>query len=303
MRVLVIGGSGYIGGSVALRLAAMGYDVTVGSRRPPPAESAMAGLPFLPGDYVAGDFDQEILSRFEAVVHAAGNDIRQRPPGEDEETHLERANVRGIPAFFRVARDAGVRRGVYVGSFYPQVVPHRIAQSPYIRSRRAADEGVRALATDDCSICSVNPPYIVGHLEGVNSGWLMAHAAYALGDMPGVPIFAIPGGVNYMSLAAVTDAITGALERGETGKAYLVGDENLSFRDYFRMFRRAAEMPDSLPIRNEEHPVLPDWALYAGRGGEAYFEPDADEGARLGYRRGDVAEAIAEVVSAYRQKL
>ncbi|HEY4545720.1 MAG TPA: NAD-dependent epimerase/dehydratase family protein [Pedomonas sp.] len=301
MRVLVIGGSGYIGGSVALRLAAMGHDVTVASRRPPAAASAMSGLPFLSGDYVAGDFDQGTLARFDAVVHAAGNDIRQRPQGEDEETHLARANVRGIPDFFRAVRDAGVGRGVYVGSFYPQVVPHRIALSPYIRSRLAADEGVRALATSDFSVCSVNPPYIVGHLEGVSSGWLLAHAAYALGDMPAAPIFAIPGGVNYMSLAAVTDAIIGALEHGEAGRAYLVGDENLSFHDYFGMFRRAAGLPANLPIRNEEHPVLPDWALYAGRGGEAYFEPDARDAARLGYRRGDVGEAIAEVVRAYRQ--
>ena len=37
-----------------------------------------------------------------------------------------------------------------------------------------------------------------------------------------------------------SDAIEGALARGANGRAYLVGDENLTFRDYFGAFFQAA---------------------------------------------------------------
>ena len=299
MKILVVGGTGFIGGDAALRLAGLGHDVTIAARKAAPPGTAMAKLPLLTGDYVAGDFTPERLAPFGAIVFAAVNDARQRAPDEDEAAHLERANVIGVPNFFAAARTAGVRRAVLVGSFYPQVVPQMIAQSAYVRSRLVSDERARALTTPDFAVCSVNPPYIVGHVDGLDVPWLRGHARYALGLMPDLPFFAIPGGVNFMSLASLSDAIVGALERGEPGKAYLVGDANLTFQDYFAAYRRAAGLDGEIPVRDEEHPLLPDWSLYAGRGGTAWFEPDPAEQAVLGYRRGDVMRAIADIVAAY----
>ncbi|OCC23585.1 nucleoside-diphosphate sugar epimerase [Croceicoccus estronivorus] len=298
MKVLIIGGSGFIGGGTALRLRQEGEDVTIASRRPPARHTALSGLPFIRGDYVAGDFGVEELAGFDAVIHAAANDARQRKPDESEAEHLLRANIEGVPRFFRAARDAGVKRAVYVGSFYPQVVPDAIERSPYVRSRLLADQGARALAADDFSICSVNPPYIIGDIEHLDTGWLGAHARYATGGMPEVPLSAPPGGVNFMSVEALIDAIAGALRHGENGKAYLVGDENLTFQEYLNRYRKAAGLPQDIPLRDEEHPLLPDWSLYAGRGNAAFYMPDAGEAALLGYRRGDLDQAFADVVNA-----
>ena len=74
------------------------------------------------------------------------------------------------------------------------------------------------------------------------------------------------GGSNFISTQSLSEAIWGALQRGEAGKAYLVGDENLSFADYFAAFFRAAGNPRDVPSLDQEHPLLPDIAIYTGRG-------------------------------------
>jgi len=82
--------------------------------------------------------------------------------------------------------------------------------------------------------------------------------------------------------------------------AYLVGDENLSFADYFGHFFRACGHGEPLPVIDQEHPMLPDAALLAGRGNTIYYEPDDGQSELLAYRRNDVGRTIAEVVRQYR---
>jgi nucleoside-diphosphate-sugar epimerase len=298
MRVLVVGGTGLIGGDAALRLRALGHDVAIAARKPAPAGSGMAALEFLPCDYLAGGLPREHLARFEALVFAAGNDIRHAPRGFDDATHWDRVNSEGVPRFFAQARDAGVRHAVNIGSFYPQAAPHLVEKIPYVRSRKRADDGVRALATADFRVMSVNAPWIVGTLPGLNVGLNDALVRYAAGTLVPGPVFIPTGGVNFMSARSLSEAVIGALARGRSGAAYLVGDENLSFEQFFAPFFRAAGR-DVPPVRNQEHPMLPDATLYFGRGNTLYYEPDATETALLGYRRRDVGHAIEEVVAQY----
>jgi nucleoside-diphosphate-sugar epimerase len=296
MRLLVVGGTGLIGGHAALHLAAQGHAVTIAARTPPPPASMLATLPFQRIDYLDADESTAALTPFEAVVFAAGNDIRHVPPQADADAHWQRANVEGVPRFFRRLREAGVRRAVLVGSFYPQAAPQLVQTSSYVRGRQLADEGARALTTAQFAVCSVNAPFVVGTVPGLVVPGLAAHVAYARGQISKVPPFAIPGGVNFMSTQSLSEAIAGALARGEPGQAYLVGDENLSFADYFGELFRAAGHDEPLPILDREHPLLPDAVLYAGRGATVYYEPDAAETARLGYRRNDVRRTLRELV-------
>ena len=89
-------------------------------------------------------------------------------------------------------------------------------------------------------------------------------------------------------------------ERGENGRGYLIGDENLSFQDYFGAFFRAAGRPVP-PVRDEEHPLLPDAAILFGRGNSLFYEPDAAETAQLGYRRGDINRTVETIVAQFRE--
>ena len=301
MNILVLGGTGLIGGHAALHLASLGHSVTLAARKPAAVAegSPLSTLPFIPIDYLAEGDDRE-LSGFDALVFAAGNDIRHLPQGTDEAAHWQRANVEGVPRYFERARKAGIRRAVHIGSFYPQARPELVNQISYVRGRKLACDGARALASDTFHVCSVNAPFVVGHIPGLVVPALAAHAAYALGRIPQVPAFAMPGGVNFISTTSLSEAVANALFHGENGKAYLVGDENLSFQEYFSEFFRAAGHSGELPLIDQEHPMLPDMVLYAGRGGTIYYEPDAVETKLLGYRRGDVKRTLREIVEGYR---
>lgn len=299
MNLLVVGGTGLIGGHAALHLAALGHRVTLAARKPAAAGTPLGELPFLAIDYLTGDH-RAALRGFDALVFAAGNDIRHLPPGGDEAAHWQRANVEGVPRFFTQARDAGVRRAVLIGSFYPQAAPALVERSAYVRGRKLADEGARALASLDFQVCSLNAPFVAGVVPGLVVPGLQAHSNYALGRIPGIPAFAMPGGVNFISTLSLSEAVAGALARGENGKAYLVGDENLSFLDYFGTYFEAAGRTEPLLVIDQEHPLLPDLALYAGRGGTVYYEPDPEETALLGYRRNDMRRCLREIVEFYR---
>jgi nucleoside-diphosphate-sugar epimerase len=301
MKILVVGGTGMIGGHAALYMQSHGHQVTLAARKPAQPESALAALPFLQGDYVEDGFSAAQLSAFEAIVFAAGNDIRHLPADTDFDAHCERANSIAVPRFAALARSAGVRKFLVVGSFYPQIAPELIATNAYIRSRHLADSGARALANDTFFVCSVNAPFVVGAVPGFHNAMFEAYTRYAEGVL-GIPPYGPAGGTNFISTQSLSEAILAALTRGQSGKAYLVGDENLLFADYFRMFFRAAGNDQPVPALDQSHPMLPDVAIYTGRGNVVSYEPDPADMALLGYRRHDVQNAVNDVVAQYHKR-
>lgn len=298
-RILVVGGAGLIGAGAALHLAGQGHDVTIAGRNRP-AAGALDSLTFAQGSYLSNDFDADFLSSFDGLVFTAANDVRQLPAGTDEAAYFHRANSIGVPAFFARARAAGIGRAVYVGSYYTAVLPrYRIEASGYVASRKAADDGVRALASDSFNICSLEAPFIMGNVEGVGALSLEWSIRYLLGQMGSEPLWMIPGGGNFMSVLSFAEAVSGALERGENGKAYLVGDENWRFAHYYELILDALGRPQSLPVRDTEHPSMPDATLYSGRSTIVAYEPDAQSVERLGYRRNDAERAVRAMVPYY----
>ena len=298
MNILIVGGTGMIGGHAALHLRRRGHEVVLGARNAPDGTSPLAGFPFVLGDYTQGGFDASDLASFDAIVFAAGNDIRHIGQDDDAASFWRRTQIEGVPAFAELARKAGVGRFVQLGSYYHQVMPHLADENAYVCARRLADEGARSLATDDFNVCTLNPPSIVGILPGAPARRYQSLVAWARGEMPEVPDFAPAGGTNYMSVRSLCEAIAGAIDNAETGRAYLIGDSNLTFCDFFQMIFDAAGGDRRLVERDAEHPFLPDAFIVPGRGVVLAYEPDPAETALLGYRRDDVRNAVAEIVRA-----
>ncbi|TEA17726.1 hypothetical protein C8034_v010040 [Colletotrichum sidae] len=301
MRILVVGGTGLIGGHAALYLHSQGHKVTIAGRRAPSDVPALAALPFLAGDYLKGGFGLEALSAFDAIVFAAGSDVRHVPQGQDADEHLLHVNGNAVPAFAQLARNAGVKRFVHIGSAYPHIVPpENVAASPYIRSRQLAADGVAALASESFHACSLDPPIVVGTVPGLRTPVFDAYISYARGELP-IPPFAPGGGMNFMSTQSLSEAIAGALEGGGgesavSGKSVLVGDQNMTYKDFMEMFFRAVGNPKTLPVLDDDHPVMPRAFMYAGEKVVSY-EVDKATWAALGrYRRGDILRAVEEIV-------
>ncbi|MFD4422949.1 NAD-dependent epimerase/dehydratase family protein [Agromyces sp. NPDC058484] len=299
-RVLVAGGTGFIGSHVAERLAQRGDRVTVLSRGAARAEDlpAIGGMPRLVGDYTAGDLTPRDLEHFDAVVFAAGNDIRHVAADAEDDAFWRRVQRDGVPAFAEVAKRAGVGRFVQIGSYYHQLHPEWAETMPYVAARRDADEGARALTGDGFAAITLNPPSIVGTTPGRGLRRFARMIAWVRGELPEPELFAPTGGTNYMSVRSLSQAVAGALDAGEPGRAYLVGDVNLTYRDYFQLLAEAAGSARVIEERDEPHPFQPDRFIVQGRGNVIAYEPDAAEVALLGYDRADVRPALERIVKA-----
>jgi UDP-glucose 4-epimerase len=117
MRVLVTGGSGFIGSHVVDKLRARGHEPVIYDLRPSPWHQD----PAHPVDTVLGSItDREALERAlhscDAVAHLAAvadvNDVHAEP--ED----AERINARGTVTVLEAARRAGVKRIIYASTIW-----------------------------------------------------------------------------------------------------------------------------------------------------------------------------------------
>ena len=295
MNILIVGGTGLVGATAATHLAKQGHRITLMSRSKTNSPE-LINFDFIKGDYINDDISIDTLRGFDWLVFAAGADLRQQPKNETDDNFFTRANTQAIPNFFNKAKQAGIKRAVYIGSYYPQVAPDKINTSAYVKSRHLADEAIRAMSDDSFCVCSLNAPFIIGHVNHVAAPHLKALVQYCAGKIKELPLVAPAGGVNHISAQSVAEAIEGALERGQCGHAYLIGDENISWKVYFELFCKVAGNPQTLSVSTEEHPMLPDIILYAGRNTTIHYSP---ENAPLNYSTNQIKATIEQVVKAY----
>lgn len=296
MRVLLVGGAGFVGSATSLLLADAGHEVTIMSRSKPKAGSRLDALAFTPGNYIVDDFsDGAKLEGFDWLVFCAGSDMGNFVEGDNgsQAEFFEKANIEALPRFFEAARKSGIRRSVYMGSWYSYVAPQVIEHIPYVRSRHLSDAAIRALSTPDFNVCSCALPWIVGHTPGVQVAHWQALARLAQGKLEGVPESAPVGGANFMSSRSVAQAMLGGLERGESGKSYLIGDENMSWKEFFELWFAAAGRPRELPT-SRGNLLIPDFALSYLDFGSSNYVPSNAEAELLGYERGIVRQAVED---------
>jgi nucleoside-diphosphate-sugar epimerase len=78
-KILIVGGTGMVGGYAALHLRSRGYAVTLASRHPIKEIPILKDLPFIKIDYVSGEYTPGIFSSFDSIVFSAGADVRHVP--------------------------------------------------------------------------------------------------------------------------------------------------------------------------------------------------------------------------------
>jgi farnesol dehydrogenase len=221
MRVLVTGGTGYLGRAVVHALAQRGHAVLVFART-----ARQSGLP---GTLIDGDVrDRAALAQAatgcDAICHMAAlvSLWRRRPEDFDE------INVGGLQNAIDAASAAGVGRLVYTSSFLA-LPPHDeaapIAANDYQRTKVAADRLADAAVRAGNPLIRVYPGVIYGPgrlTEGNLVGRLVAD--HLRGRLPG-----LIGPERPWSYSFVDDVAAGhcaAMERGADAGRYVLGGEN-----------------------------------------------------------------------------
>jgi uncharacterized protein YbjT (DUF2867 family) len=199
MRILVTGVTGYLGSLMVPRLCRDGHDVRGFARRP---ERAAVDVPVVQGDAVSGAGLDRALEGVEVayfLIHsmeaAAANPFASR-----ERIAAER--------FARAARDAGVRRIVYLGGLVPADGP----RSAHLASRMAVEPILRDAVPDSVAL---RASIVIG--AGSRSFRFLVRLVERL------PVLAVPAWrnnrtapiderdiVELLARAAVSDAVAGA---------------------------------------------------------------------------------------------
>jgi dihydroflavonol-4-reductase len=235
MNVLVIGGSGLIGWHAVQELCQRGHQVKILSRRPPQGVALPNNVIFVKGDYLKDDISPA-FEGVEGIIFVAGTDYRKLIRGSAWD-FFYRTNVVATAHLFQKAEQAGIKRGVFVTSYYQVVDPGLIPDHPYVRSRAESEEAALNACSGELTLSMIQPSWAVGlgfaghlSLPGTYVKWVHSRA----------PLFAPPGGTNFVAASSLGHAIATALEKGKHGDRYLIGDENITWAELLQRFARAA---------------------------------------------------------------
>ncbi len=237
-RVLVTGGSGFVGSAVLRALGGRGLEVRALAR----ATSSRANLADLDVEVAVGDMtDATAMARaldgVRYLFHVAADyRLWARDPGD-----IVRANVEGTATVMEAALAAGVERVVYTssvatlrvgdgGASVDEAAPLADGEGigAYKQSKVAAERLVeRLVAERGLPAVIVNPSTPIGprDVKPTPTGRIVVEAA--MGRMPAF----VDTGLN---LAHVDDVARGhvlAMEKGRIGERYILGGQNASLRE------------------------------------------------------------------------
>ena len=248
-RVLVTGASGLIGSNLCHKLSELGYEVTAMVRE----GSNLLGLDGFTGKIVLGDVLRkdrlaQLLDGAEFVFHTAGlvsfdNRLRKE---------LMQVNVVGTANLLDEAIQAGVRRLVHTSSVAAIGIPASggIADETdeynrfeynvaYSDSKHLGEVEVQNAVGLGLDAVIVNPASIVGERD------VYSHFGVLMKVLKGKKIAPyVAGGMCVVGVDDVVEGQIAAMRSGVTGARYILGGENLSFKE---LFTQIAEVVDANP--------------------------------------------------------
>jgi len=247
VRVLVTGGTGYLGRSIVQSLAARGHDVVVFSRTATKTP-IIGATKAVDGDIRDRSAIERAAAGCDAVCHGAALVSIWRRRRRD----FDDVNVGGLENTIAAARAAGIGRIVYTSSFLalpPEGHSTPLEANDYQRTKVAADRVAGAAVESGVPLIRVYPGVVYGPgtlTEGNLVGRLIDD--HLRRRLPG-----IIGPHHRWSYSFVDDVAAGhcaALERGNVGARYLLGGENATQHEMFTVVERLTgrKPPRALPF-------------------------------------------------------
>ncbi len=239
MPTLVTGSTGLLGNNIVRQLLDRGQAVRVLVREgsdPRPLERLQVERFY--GDVRDADSLRKAMQGAETVVHSAA----MVHIGWTRLAEQQAVNVEGTRAVAEAARAAGARL-VHVSStdacgFGTRDRPADETTPveggvlcPYVVTKRAAEQVVMQSVEQGLDAVIVNPSFMLGPWDWKpSSGKMLLEVARGWA-------FIAPAGVNdFSDVRDVARGVLAAIERGQTGRRYILGGESLSYFDAWRIF-------------------------------------------------------------------
>ncbi|MBZ4399664.1 NAD-dependent epimerase/dehydratase family protein [Myxococcus faecalis] len=323
MKLLVTGGTGFLGAHLVPKLVAAGHTVRlIGRSRP--TGPAYEGTEYVAGDLKDRDAVRRALDGVEGLYHLAGL-VSFQPKDARKMFELHVDSTREL---LRDVREAGVKRVVLASTSgttavskeeavldesadYPLTV---VARWPYYLSKIYEEK----LSLEYCRkhaipLVVLNPSLLMGPGDDrLSSTWTVVK--FLNREIPAMP----GGGMSFVDVRDAADAFLQALTRGEVYGRHLMG-VNMTMTEFFHRLERLTgvaaprlKLPKQVNILGGH--LLERWAKVRGTPapldpqeveiGEHYFWLDAAKAeAELGFRARDAQETLADTVKHIYAKL
>ncbi len=254
MSIFVTGGTGLLGVNLVRQLVDGGARVRLLVR----GGSSRAGLEsdridFVQGDVTDAESVRSAMRGCDQVYHLAAW-VQVSPWG----WKIARAvNIEGTRNVCAAALALNIRRMVHTSSIATVAsgtlekpadedsAPDASAMKiPYYRTKIEAEQVVLGFVDEGLDAVIVNPTYLVGPWDvKPSSGRVLIHmATHRVCLAPG------RGGINYVDVRQAARGHILAMEHGKTGRRYLLGGENLSFRSFLERVVAVTGVPSRITL-------------------------------------------------------
>jgi dihydroflavonol-4-reductase len=266
MTTLITGATGYIGSAVVRELSNKGQDIRCLVRE----TSSVKNLDGLRLELSCGDIsDIESVRRAvngcDTVYHLAALYANWLP----DSGLMYRVNEEGTRNVMKVCRDAGIRKIVYCSSVAALGAHGKTPANEnasfnlnstgdhYYISKYRAERIVQHYIGRGLPAVIVNPSNPIGphDIAPTPTGALIINIIKKR-----IPAY-VEGGINLIDVTDCARGIVAAMEKGRVGEKYILGNTNVSIKEYFDLIVKVARKGLSPFIR------LPAWlAVFSGYG-------------------------------------
>lgn len=238
-RALVIGGTGFIGSNIALRLVERHWNVRI-LERPGASQVLLEGGPFefVRGDVLKPETLPPAMRDIDVVFNAAGV-VDYWKQGVER---MYQVNVDGTRNVMEAALNSSIDRVVHVSSTAAMGIhPDEIVDESYTfnvkperfvygHSKYLAEQIAFEYVDKGLPVVIVNPTTVIGprDIRKVSSGMVVEVVKHC------VPPLIPPGGINVVPICDAAQGTIEAAVKGYVGERYILGGENMSHRHLYQ---------------------------------------------------------------------
>jgi dihydroflavonol-4-reductase len=248
VKVLVTGGTGFLGSALVPLLAAEGHALRLVQRSPAPEAQAL-GAEVMQASVADGAVIPAALDGVDAVVHLAGQ--VSFDPGDP--AAMYELHVQGTRRLLEACAAKGVSRVVLASSSGTIAVSRedRVATEadgypidvvggwPYYLSKIFQEKAALRIHRDTgLPLVVLNPSLLLGPGDARLSSTDVVFK-FMEKRIPAMPT----GGLSFVDVRDAASAFAAALVKGRPGERYLLGGANMTFRDFFARLERLTGIP------------------------------------------------------------
>jgi len=313
VKLLVTGGTGFLGSTLVPLLREAGHDVRVLVR----SDAPFPGAESVKGDVRDPESIHRALDGVEGLYHLAG--LVSRDPADARrmyELHVEgtrhlleaaaRAKLKRI-VLASSSGTIGVSRFRRVATEEDDYPIETVGKWPYYLSKIYEEKIAIELSRRGLPVVILNPSLLLGPGDGRMSS-TQDIFRFLMGRIPVMP----RGGISFVDVRDAARVFLAALTQGNVGERHLIGAANWEFTEFFARLGRIAHrpppllrMPSPLKVAAAHWPET--WARDRGREpelpasdvemGECWFFIDSSKSERLlGFRPRDPVETLSDTV-------